>query len=89
MDYSSTFADHQHVVNKHHANTGGDAPYLLTSFPENVICKTPALGGNVGNPFDQLLLSMMGNSLPSCFNPLPLTSSIINWLESESTEQKY
>lgn len=84
MDYSSTFADRQHVVNKHRANAGGHMPYLLTSFPENVICKTP---GNGGNRFYQLLRSTLGNSLLSCFNPLSFTSSIINWLESESTEQ--
>ena len=69
MDYSSTFADPQHVVNKHHAYAGGHTSYLLTGFPENMICKTPALAGNEGNQFEQLLLSMLGNSL-QCLSPV-------------------
>lgn len=87
MDYSSTFADRQHVVNKHHTNAGGHMPYLLTSFPENVICKAPVLAGNGGNRFYQLLCFTLGSSMLSCLNPLHLASSVINWLKSEFIEQ--
>lgn len=49
--------------------------------------KPPTLAGNGGNRFHQLLRCTPGNSLLSRLNPLPFGSSVINWLESESSVQ--
>lgn len=77
MDYSSVFADRQHVANKPDANAGET-------------CKTAALAGNWAGTGASSCTTPRGETGSfSDFNPLPHTSSIINWLESESTAQTH
>lgn len=90
MDYSSVFADRQHVANKPDVNAGEHLLYLLTSFAENATCKTAALAGNWAETGASSCTTPRGETCSfSDFNPLPHTYSIINWLESESTAQTH
>lgn len=73
MDYSSVFADRQHVANKPDANAGETCKTAALAGTGASSCTTPR--GETGS-FSEL-------------NPLPHTSSINNWLESESTAQTH